>query len=161
MGCGTGIVGLSMLHDYASERFIFIDVNPYALLNTSFNLQINSLSHRGVVIGNKARIKMIISGAVDIIVANPPYLPGRMSTDYIDASLIGGEQGYETIIDFIDFSKNSLKEGGILFLVYSSLSNPETVEENLRSNCFEIRRRWKRHFFFEDIIVVEASKKCT
>ncbi len=160
LGSGTGIVGLVMLKNTAVNTSIFIDVNPYAALNTMYNLYLNKLDHRGLVIQGSVDILQLKRGIADIVVANPPYLPGERTEDLIDHALIAGPEGFEAIKEFIEFSNRILKKNGLLFLVYSSLSNQDAIKNLMMKNCFRTLKMWVKHVFFEDIFVVEAVKEC-
>jgi release factor glutamine methyltransferase len=157
LGSGTGIIGIYLLKNNICQRVVFIDVNEYALLNTQYNLYLNRLLGNGVVMSTN-NYNSLVNNYFELVTANPPYLPGE-SRDIYDEALISGPRGYEKVLYFINFAYNVLRCNGYLYLVYSSLSNPKIVEGYL-SRFFIIRRKVSRHFFFEDIIGVEAVKKC-
>ncbi|ADI31170.1 methyltransferase [Staphylothermus hellenicus] len=157
LGCGTGVVGLYLLSKNICSKTVFIDINPVALLNTVYNLKLNYYQHRGLVASISS--DSILENYFDLVVANPPYLPGIPENLY-DYSLVGGSGGYEAVLEFIDLAYYFLVENGVFYLVYSSLSQPSIIENYLSKKCFRIIRKNIKHFFFEDIIVVEAVKKC-
>ncbi len=157
LGSGTGIIGIYLLKSNICQRVVFIDVNEYALLNTEYNLRLNRLRGNGVTMGID-HFNSLTNNYFELVTANPPYLPGESRSVY-DEALISGPKGYERVLYFIDFAYNVLKCNGYLYLVYSSLSSPKIIEDHL-SKFFNIRGRVSRHFFFEDIIGVEAAKKC-
>ncbi len=139
------------------EKVLFIDKNPYATYNTLSNLYKNNLGGRGfVLLSDIADIEM--KKTFDLIIANPPYLPReyRWERDY---STIGGDEGYETVSRFIDLAAKVLRRNGLFYLVYSSLSKPYFIEKYLNREEFVIKNKWSKHFFFEDIYVVEVVKK--
>jgi len=156
LGCGSGVVGLYLLSRGICLETFFIDVNEYALINSRDNLLLNNLGHRGLPIHISDLDGLFREPAFDLVVANPPYLPGSPRDRY-EYSIYCGARGYETIVDFIDFSHQVLEDSGRLYVVYSSLSNVGVVEDHLRKR-FQLNNRWSRHFFFEDIYVVEAVK---
>ncbi len=135
-----------------------MDVNYYALMNTIHNLLINKLIHRGLVLGIND-FNPLLEDFFDIVLANPPYLPGTPQ-DIYDYALLAGPYGYEAVLDFIDNAYRLLHVDGILLIVFSSLSGEEKVFEFLTRKCFRIRKVIRKHFFFEDIIGVEAVKTC-
>ncbi len=157
LGSGTGIVGIFLLKNNICERVFFIDINEYALENTLYNLTYNNLLGRGITINNYGG-NCFRENMFDLVVSNPPYLPGVPKDSY-DKALLSGPSGFETIIDFIDSVSKVIKPSGLFFLVYSSLSNPRIIEEYLSMKGFSIINKFSKHFFFEDIIVVEAIKK--
>lgn len=158
LGCGTGAVGLYLLSKNICSKTLFIDISQKALLNTIYNLKLNNYQHRGIAILIDDS-DFVEREYFDLVVANPPYLPGTPIDSY-DYALVGGIEGYETVLKFIDLAHVLLRENGVLYLVYSSLSKPRIVEKYLSAKCFSIIRRNIKHFFFEDIIAVEAVKKC-
>lgn len=136
---------------------MFIDKNPSAVYNTMVNLAINRLLDRGIVVQGSVVDGFFLESVFDLVVANPPYLPGVPIDDY-DEALLSGPLGYETVVLFIEIASRILVNGGRLFLVFSSLSRPRYVMDALGENGFRILRVRKKHFFFEDIIGVEAEK---
>ena len=157
LGSGTGVIGIFLLKNRICEKVFFIDISEYALENTIYNLIYNNLTGRGVVINNHSG-DCFKEHIFDLVVSNPPYLPG-VPKDLYDKALLSGPGGFETIISFIDSASKIIKSGGLFFLVYSSLSNPRVIEEYLSMRGFSIINKFSKHFFFEDIIVVEAVKK--
>ncbi len=157
LGSGTGIVGIFLLKNNICEKVFFIDINENALENTIYNITYNNLLGRGIIINNYSG-DCFKEYVFDLVVSNPPYLPG-VPKDLYDKALLSGPSGFETIIDFIDSVSKIIKPGGLFFLVYSSLSNPCVIEEHLSMKGFSIINKFSKHFFFEDIIVVEAVKK--
>ncbi len=157
LGSGTGIVGIFLLKNNICEKVFFIDINENALENTIYNLINNNLLGRGIAINNRSG-NCFKEHVFDLVVSNPPYLPG-VPKDLYDKALLSGPSGFETIIDFIDSVSKIIKPGGLFFLVYSSLSDPRVIEEYLSMKGFSIINKFSKHFFFEDIIVVEAVKK--
>lgn len=159
LGCGTGILGLYALSRDYCRRVIFIDINPYATMNTYVNLAINRLKPRGLVLLSEP---YMCANKVDAVLANPPYLPRDDYTGidiYGDRSVIGGSEGFETLLSFIDFASESLARGGLLFITYSSLTKPSVVESYIVDKGFDIITKKTRSFFFEELIAIGAVKK--
>jgi len=157
LGCGTGILGIYLLSRGVCSLTLFLDINPLAIANTAFNLAINNLHHHALVVLSDAEEEAFVRGSVDLVVANPPYLPSDKRGPQ-DPALIGGSKGYEAVVQFIDFAAKVLRKGGILLITYSSLSNPKVVESHLIED-FIIRKKRVRRFFFEELYVVEAVKR--
>lgn len=115
------------------------------------------LDHRGLAINTELAYG-ISDYTADIVYANPPYLPGEASNVY-ELSLLAGRRGYEAILEFIDEAYRVLKRGGVLLLIFSSLSGENRVFKHLIMRGFRIIHLLKKHFFFEDIIGVGAVKE--
>lgn len=73
LGCGYGIVGVSLMKLDPSLKFTFSDVNERALNLTKKNLKLNKLD--GDVIDSN--IYDSIKGAYDNILVNPPQKAGK------------------------------------------------------------------------------------
>lgn len=93
----------------------------------------------------------------ELVVANPPYLPGEPVNEY-ESSLLTGVFGYETIVSFIEAASRVLRGNGLLYLVYSSLSNVDIIESVL-NKYFRVINKFSKKFFLEDIVIVEARRK--
>lgn len=95
-----------------------------------------------------------ISGKFDLIIFNPPYLPDEESEDMkIKNVTTGGKIGYELLIKFLKQAKTHLKVGGKILIVFSSLTNKNKINTNLKSlkykfKCLEIKK-----LFFEELYV--------
>jgi len=157
LGCGTGILGLYLLKNDVCRRVVFIDKNPYATLNTMINLIVNNVSHRGLIIHGDEAGEFLREGIFDLVVANPPYLPGE-SRDLLDEALISGIEGYEIVNLFIQYAYKTLKINGKLYIVYSTLSKPDVIEP-LLNKYFNTYKWGTKRFFYETIIAVGACKK--
>ena len=160
---GTGVLGTYLLASGKCRRIIFVDVNHRACMNTLHNLELNDLLGKGVVL-NSLSLKPVKGKCADLIVFNPPYLPGE-PRDLYDMGLVGGRRGYETIADIVSGANSVLRYRGHMFFVYSSLTGRKKVVELLARNGFKIVRELRKHVFFEDIFAVEAilveDKGCT
>ena len=156
LGCGTGILGVYLLKNNVCRKAVFVDIVENALTNTIYNLRINNVFYKSIVVGGENPSIYFRNHVFDLIVANPPYLPG-LPIDQYDYSLLGGLRGYETILSFIRDAYKLLKHDGIFYVVYSTLSNPEVVEKEL-TKYFKISKRYTRKFFYETIYVVRAEK---
>lgn len=159
LGCGTGVLGLYALSRGYCRKVLFIDINPYATMNTFLNLMINRFNHRSVVLLSEPYCSV---GKVDVVLANPPYLPRDEygATDvYEESNVIGGLEGFETSLHFVDFASETLVNGGLLFITYSSLTKPGIVEKYIVRKGFDIITRRTNRFFYEELVALGAVKK--
>ena len=97
-----------------------------------------------------------VKGRFDTIIFNPPYLPQELKLR--DLTLEGGKKGYEVIERFLNDVNNFLKPGGIILMVFSSLTKREKVEESIKNNLLEFEALEKMHIFFEDIYAYSLKK---
>jgi len=157
LGCGTGVIGLFLLSRGFCRVVVFSDIAESAVENTRYNILLNSLGFRAMIVASDVFGDALREESFDLIASNPPYLPGVPRESY-ELALLGGLKGYETILEFIEIAERILRRRGLLYIVYSSLSKPEVVEDRL-SESFEIKARDSKAFFYETIYVVEAEKK--
>ncbi len=90
-----------------------------------------------------------VKGKFDTIIFNPPYLPQELKLK--DLATEGGKKGYETIGKFIGGVNGFLSTGGIVLLVFSSLTKKEKVMEFIKNSLLDFEELEKQHIFFEDI----------
>ncbi|MGC9181514.1 methyltransferase [Thermogladius sp.] len=154
IGSGTGFLGLYTLVAGICEETVFVDVYDNALLNTRLNIDLNGLGSRGLVVSSTEGLR---DSSLHLVVSNPPYLPGVPSNEY-EASLYAGARGFEVIVDVVREAHRLLVEGGLMVLVYSSLSNTEVVEGEI-SRYFNVREVKVKRFFFEELKGVVLEKK--
>lgn len=93
-----------------------------------------------------------IKGKYDLIVFNPPYLPGD-SDEPKDSQLAttGGEKGGEIINKFLQQAKKYLTKEGKIFLVTSNLT------KGIKWNGYKKKVLAKQKLFFEELRVWEAK----
>lgn len=112
MGCGTGVIGLSLLKRDPELEVTFCDVNAMALEATSRSLQANDLE--GEVFASD--MWSDVTERFDLIISNPPFHTGQ-KTDYDLADR------------FIRQAKKHLKRSGELRIVANRfLKYPDIIE---------------------------------
>ena len=158
LGCGTGVVGI-----YAAKRgakeVIQLDINPYAVLLAKCNSMINNVDSKTLgVVGNMFD-PIIEKRQFDIIAFNPPYLPVK-DEGLIGKSWSGGESGRDVIDEFLKVFDKFLSCSGKVFLINSSFSNYNLTLKILGKKGFTWKIVGRRKFFFEEIVCIEAWRKC-
>ncbi|MET1159373.1 MAG: methyltransferase [Thermoprotei archaeon] len=156
LGCGTGILGIHLLCSNICNKTVFVDIDKDALNTTHYNLYHTKLFPRALLILTENAYSLFEENA-DLVVANPPYLPGT-PIYHLDHTVVSGPIGYERPLLFIATAYKLLKRSGILYLVYSSLSNADVIEAYLKK-FFDIRYKTTKRFFYEELYGVEAIKK--
>jgi len=158
LGCGTGIIGI-----YAAKRgareVIQLDINPYATLLAKCNSIINNVDSKTLSIVGNMFDPIVEKKLFDIIAFNPPYLPVE-DEGLIGKSWSGGVSGREIIDEFLKVFDMFLKCDGRLFLINSSLSNYDLTLKILSKKGFFWKIAGRRKFFFEEIVCIEAWRKC-
>jgi release factor glutamine methyltransferase len=157
LGCGSGVLGLHALLKEYCEKVIFIDIDEDALNTVRENTVLNNAAGKSIILSSDTGTS-IRESSIDLVLANPPYLPA-WSGSIEDIATEGGVHGYEAILYFIDVAWYVLKPGGLLVLVYSSLSNPLVVEEYLSKKGFSRVASITKNMFFETLYSVGVVKK--
>ncbi|MFL5310322.1 MAG: methyltransferase [Myxococcales bacterium] len=107
VGCGSGAGGLLLAPRAASVQLL--DVNPQALRFARANAELNGLparlAHSDVLSGAE--------GALDLVIANPPYLADDQRRTYRDG---GGRWGVDLSVRIAQESLERLPPGGRLLL---------------------------------------------
>ncbi|MEM4756507.1 MAG: methyltransferase [Desulfurococcaceae archaeon] len=155
LGSGSGIIGIYALLENMCKRMVFVDIAEDAVETTLINTFINNVHWKSLIILSNE--KSIRERSIDLVFANPPYLP-TYSENYRDIAVNGGVEGYETVLYFIDYASEILADNGKLYLVYSSLSKPSIILKHLEEKMFVEKQRIHRKFFFETIHAVECEK---
>tara|TARA_B100001029_G_C14990085_1_gene411472 strand:- start:152 stop:1006 length:855 start_codon:yes stop_codon:yes gene_type:complete len=122
VGCGSGVIGASILQNVPNINLLSIDISASAAKIAYENIhKITKSANFNVVVGD------LIEGVkveVDLIVANLPYIPTKripkLQKEIVlhepKIALDGGIKGIETICRLIDQSAKILKPDGAIFL---------------------------------------------
>ncbi len=128
LGCGCGVLALSLAFKHKNLRADAIDISETAAELTKKNSERNSLSDRISVINGDIRRhrELFTAGAYDLVVSNPPYFSpssGKVTEkEALAAARAERECGLKDIIEAAAFL---LRWGGRLALVY----RPERLSE--------------------------------
>ncbi|NJF26153.1 HemK2/MTQ2 family protein methyltransferase [Thermococcus sp. Bubb.Bath] len=152
IGTGTGIIALLMARK--TRSVIGVDVNPIAVELSKENAMLNGIRN---VEFRQSDLFENVSGKFGVITFNAPYLPGEPE-ESIDLALLGGETGREVLDRFIEEVPNYLKQSGVVQIVQSSITGIEETLKRLREVGLTARVAAKKHFFFEDIVLINAKK---
>ena len=115
LGCGYGVVGISLLKKYDDLELTFSDVNERALLLTKENLKKQGLKGKVIKSDSFDNIKEVF----DYILTNPPIAAGR-------------KKCYE----LIEQSHSHLKKGGSLYLVARHKKGGEMLQKKMEEHFF-------------------------
>ncbi|RKG88560.1 class I SAM-dependent methyltransferase [Corallococcus terminator] len=108
LGCGSGAGGLSVAG--RSTEVVLADLNPEALVFARVNARLNGAQGVHAV---RSDLLQEVSGAFDLIVANPPYLADEGGRTYRDG---GGTHGMELSVRIVREGAERLVSGGTLVL---------------------------------------------
>ena len=94
-----------------------------------------------------------IKGKFDIIAFNPPYLPEHKYDKEKDTS--GGKNGDEIILRFLKQAKVHLNPNGKIFLLLSSYTPTENIENELKN--YKKKFLGNEKLFYEELFIWELT----
>lgn len=154
LGCGCGL--LSLVASRVADRVLAYDTSVYAFRNAAKNVRINRLDGKVYVfLGDGSD-----APPVDMVVANPPYLPSGplFRQDALSNSWNGGPDGLRVVLGMLQIAASKLGKGGVLLLVVSSLQRRRLLFGALRARGFEFSLVSHRSGFYERIEVYRCTK---
>ncbi|HDS1680298.1 TPA: class I SAM-dependent methyltransferase [Pseudomonas putida] len=110
IGCGSGVGALVIARAAHHAQVSAVDINPLALRYTAINA---ALAGVGNVSVEASDLLDGISGAFDLIVANPPYMLDAGQRTYRHG---GGALGAELSLRIVEQARERLSPGGSLLL---------------------------------------------
>ncbi|WP_060484383.1 class I SAM-dependent methyltransferase [Pseudomonas sp. NBRC 111123] len=110
IGCGSGVGALVIARAVHHAQVSAVDINPLALRYTAINA---ALAGVGNVSVEPSDLLDGISGAFDLIVANPPYMLDAGQRTYRHG---GGALGAELSLRIVEQARERLSPGGSLLL---------------------------------------------
>jgi len=128
--CGTGAIALAVASEIAGAEVFAADIDPEAVALAAANRDLLAAAgelHSDVVIARGDLLEAFAAshmGHVDVIVANPPYLPSADAASLPPevgahdpaAALFGGPGGHEVVDALISLAPTWLAPGGHLLL---------------------------------------------
>lgn len=135
MGTGSGIIALEMAKKGAEVTAI--DINPEAIEEVSRKAEEEELEIKV----KESNLFENLEEKFDLIVFNPPYLPGEKGVG--DEEIWrGGEKGIELTERFLDETDNYLTEEGYALLILSSRAEYRSVVEDYNLEIVESEDLW-------------------
>ena len=120
LGCGTGIVGITLALERPLSKVMLIDQSEDALQNTKENLALHQVHN--ITIQKSDWFGTLTETKFDVIVSNPPYLEDNdphlledLKHEPITA-LISGPTGMTAIAHIIQHAKNHMNRDAWLFI---------------------------------------------
>jgi hypothetical protein len=111
VGCGSGVGGITV--SGAAEQLVLADVNPQVMAFVRVNAALAATQAELVV----SDVLQNVSGTIDVIVANPPYLRDERTRLYRDG---GGTHGEAVGTRIVHEALDRLSAGGQLVLYTGS-----------------------------------------
>ena len=120
LGCGTGIIGITLALERPLSKVTLIDQSEDALKNTKENLALHQAPN--ITIQKSDWFTSLAKTKFDVIISNPPYLEDNdphlfedLKHEPIDA-LISGPTGMTAIAHIIEHAKNHMNRDAWLFI---------------------------------------------
>ena len=120
LGCGTGVIGITIALERSLSRVTLIDQSQHAIQNTKANQMLHQVTN--TMIQKSDWFSTLDQTKFDVIVSNPPYLEDNdphlsqgLEDEPLDA-LVSGPTGIEAIQYIIENAKNHIKPSGWLFI---------------------------------------------
>lgn len=140
LGCGTGIIGITLALERPLSKVTLVDQSDNALKNTTDNQLFHQSSN--IMIQKSDWFNSLDQTKFDVIVSNPPYLKesdphlvGDLEHEPIDA-LVSGPTGQEVIHHIIGNANNYMKHQGWLFIEHG-YNQAEIVKDLFKKNGYQ------------------------
>ena len=122
VGVGCGAIAIALAVNLSRARIVATDISPAALKLASENVSSHGVEDRVTLL--EGDLLQPVSGPIDILVSNPPYIPSaqlaalpREIRDHEPrVALDGGEHGMTAIERLIRQAKDKLRPGGAMFV---------------------------------------------
>jgi release factor glutamine methyltransferase len=154
MGTGSGIQAIAA--SKKADEVLAVDIDSYALEFAESQAKGSDITN---IKFKKSDLFSNVKGKFNLIIFNPPYLPGQKGEPEVIAKQIsGGKKGYEIIKRFFSQANNYLEKNGAILIVFSSLTNKDKVDGIIQDYCFNFRILSKQNISFETLYVYAVER---
>lgn len=126
LGTGTGALALALATEVPNAEVYAIELYPLAAAWTEKNIARFGDGRVTLVLGDAATVLPELDGTVDVVVANPPYIPDADKPVDVEvlgydpeSALFGGPDGLRDIRVFIARAARLLRSGGTLVVEHA------------------------------------------
>jgi methylase of polypeptide subunit release factors len=153
VGCGTGAGGI--VASRFAERVVLSDINELALRFARVNAALAGLDAETV----ESDVLSGVSGSVDAVIANPPFMADAEGRLYRDG---GGAHGEGLSLRIVRDSLARLIPGGRLILYTGApiVAGRDTLREPLAELCRQAGARFEYEELDPDIFGEQLSEAC-
>ena len=133
VGCGVGIIGISLAKKYDNLAVHMIDVNEKAISLTKENITINKVKNCQAYLSN---VYSDVNEKFDMIISNPPIRAGK---DVVHGIAIG--------------AKEKLNNGGFFYAVVQKKQGADSFKKKLQEiyNNVEIVNKDSGYIIFKSV----------
>jgi len=147
MGAGSGILAAAAAAKDEVTSVLAVDIDEESLEY----LKKNNANDKIRILRSDLFQGIDGDESFDTIIFNPPYLPQDPADEH--QALYGGAQGYELIVRFLDEARAHLRPGGQILLLFSSLTNKERIDQELKKRTYHSEEILMEAHFFEQLYV--------
>ena len=140
LGCGTGIIGITLALERPLSKVMLIDQSEDALKNTKENLALHQAPN--ITIQKSDWFDALTETKFDVIVSNPPYLEDNdphlledLKHEPIHA-LSSGPTGMTAIAHIIEHAKNHMNQDAWLFIEHG-YNQAEIAKDLFEKNGYQ------------------------
>jgi release factor glutamine methyltransferase len=140
LGCGTGIIGITLALERPLSKVMLIDQSEDALKNTKENLALHQAPN--ITIQKSDWFDALTETKFDLIVSNPPYLEVNDPHLLEDlkhepmSALISGPTGTTAVAHIIEYAKNHMNQDAWLFIEHG-YNQAEIVRDLFLKNGYQ------------------------
>jgi release factor glutamine methyltransferase len=148
---GTGSGYVAHRAGEAGARVVGSDLNPEAC---------EQAAEAGVPVVRADLTSAFRDESFDVVTFNPPYLPEPEEGgwgDWMETALSGGEDGRAVVEPFLDDVGRVLAPGGRVYLLVSTLTDPEEVRAYAAARGLAATELTRESFSFEQLLVLELT----
>lgn len=148
VGTGSGYVASRIAEDVGA-RVVGSDLNPHACRRAA---------SEGIEAVRADLVDPFADGVFDVVTFNPPYLPADPAAardDWVEVALTGGETGREVVDPFLSSVGRVLADGGVVFLLVSTLTGVDEVTERAGEAGFSSVVVAEQSFPYETLVVLK------
>ena len=153
VGTGSGLIALHCAR--AGGMVVATDIDSLAVKCSHDNAERNGIV-LDIILTDLAKG---VVGEFDVIVFNPPYLNSERQevlSDMEREQLVGGPEGWEISVRFLEMAAERLSEDGRIYLLTSSESERGIMENAIGQ--YNIYRAASKRIFFEELSVLVLSR---
>lgn len=163
VGCGSGYVITSLaliLGNCNSDdvQFLATDISEAAVNTTYSTLAAHHVNAEVAVADLVSGLEKRLSGTVDVLVFNPPYVPtpeDEVGVEGITSSWAGGDRGRTVIDRMLLIADSLLSSKGVFYLVTVTSNNPGEICQVMRRKGFASRIVVQRYTEEESLHVLK------
>lgn len=153
VGCGSGAGGIVAAE--SADAVVLADINPAALRFSAVNAALAGLGDRVELV--ESDVLRSVGGAVDLVIANPPYMVDPGSRAYRDG---GGSFGEALAVRIAREALARLDPGGrlVLYTGAAVVDGVDTFLRAVREVCVAARAEWHYRELDPDVFGEEIEQ---